>query len=72
MSAKPSSPPGADTEEPFRFQIALSFPGGYRNRIDKIAWALAEVVGQKRVLYDNGTGRNLRGRTSTYIFEALP
>ena len=38
--------------EPFRFQIALSFPGGHRSRIEKIASALAGVVGRERVLYD--------------------
>lgn len=52
INVKPSNPSSPDTEEPFRFQIALSFPGGYRPRIEKIASALADVVGRKRVLYD--------------------
>ena len=52
IRATPSNPPSGDTEEPFRFQIALSFPGGYRPRIEKIASALADVVGREKVLYD--------------------
>ena len=50
--AKRSSPPGGNAEESFRFQIALSFPGGHRPRVEKIASALAGVVGQEKVLYD--------------------
>ena len=52
ISANPSNPANGDTEEPFRFQIALSFPGGYRPRIEKIASALADVIGRNKVLYD--------------------
>jgi hypothetical protein len=52
LSDKPPDPPSAAPKEPFRFQIALSFPGGQRPRIEKITSALARVVGRKRVLYD--------------------
>jgi hypothetical protein len=37
---------------PFRFQIALSFPGEFRPRVKMIAEALAATVTQERVLYD--------------------
>jgi hypothetical protein len=40
------------SQMPFRFQIALSFPGGYRPRVEKIASALAHVIGRNSVLYD--------------------
>ncbi|MDQ2844052.1 MAG: TIR domain-containing protein [Acidobacteriota bacterium] len=36
----------------FRFQIALSFPGEFRDRVLRVAEALAVIVGQDRVLYD--------------------
>jgi hypothetical protein len=38
--------------KPFRFQIALSFPGEYRPRVQKIAELLAAGVGRQNVLYD--------------------
>jgi hypothetical protein len=38
--------------EPFRFQVALSFPGGHRSRVERVAEALAASVGRERVLYD--------------------
>src|ERR1019366_10440042 len=37
---------------PFRFQVALSFPGAYRERVEQIAQFLAHELGQERVLYD--------------------
>src|ERR1039458_3984334 len=36
----------------FRFQVALSFPGEYRARVEKIARMLADKLGQSNVLYD--------------------
>jgi tetratricopeptide (TPR) repeat protein len=35
-----------------RFRVALSFPGEYRGRVEKIAEALAAALGRDRVLYD--------------------
>src|SRR5580658_8309411 len=35
-----------------RFRVALSFPGEYRGPVEKIAEALAAVLGRERVLYD--------------------
>jgi|SRR5580700_6637493 hypothetical protein len=35
-----------------RFRVALSFPGEYRGRIERIAEALAAALGRDRVLYD--------------------
>lgn len=37
----------------YRFQVALSFPGKYRDRVEKIAQLLAERLGPERVLYDS-------------------
>lgn len=37
----------------YRFQVALSFPGKYRDRVEKIAQLLAKRLGQERVLYDS-------------------
>ena len=36
----------------YRFNIALSFAGEYRNIVAKIASGLANVYGEKRILYD--------------------
>ena len=52
ISTAPNRGPAPGAEEPFRFQIALSFPGEYRSRVEKIASALAEVVGRNKILYD--------------------
>ena len=35
-----------------RFRVALSFPGEHRERVEKIAEALAGRLGRERVLYD--------------------
>jgi hypothetical protein len=35
-----------------RFRVALSFPGEYRGRVEKIAEGLAARLGRERVLYD--------------------
>lgn len=35
-----------------RFRVALSFPGEHRNRVEKIAVALAGKPGRDKVLYD--------------------
>jgi tetratricopeptide (TPR) repeat protein len=35
-----------------RFRVALSFPGEYRGRVEKIAEALAGVLGRDKVFYD--------------------
>src|SRR4051812_11269584 len=35
-----------------RFQVALSFPGEQRSRVERIAEALATRLGRDRVLYD--------------------
>lgn len=35
-----------------RFRVALSFPGEYRERVEKIALALAGKLGREKVLYD--------------------
>jgi hypothetical protein len=42
----------SNKEEPFRFQIALSFPGQYRTRVEKIASGRVKTIGQKKVLYE--------------------
>lgn len=39
-------------DNPFRFQVALSFPGEYRQRVERIAFILADALGRERVLYD--------------------
>lgn len=36
----------------FRFQVALSFPGEHRARVEKIAGILADRLGSSNVLYD--------------------
>ncbi len=36
----------------FRFDVALSFPGEHRTRVEAIASALAATLGQEKVLYD--------------------
>jgi hypothetical protein len=36
----------------YRFQVAFSFPGKYRDRVERIARLLADSLGQERVLYD--------------------
>ena len=46
------APPRPDVGNQFRFQVALSFPGGYRPRVEKIASTLADTLGRERVLYD--------------------
>src|SRR5450755_2707745 len=38
--------------DPPRFQIALSFPGEYRTRVEAIATTLALDLGQEAILYD--------------------
>jgi hypothetical protein len=44
----------AENQTPaYRFQVALSFPGEYRDRVERIAHLLAEKLGQERVLYDS-------------------
>ena len=35
-----------------RFQVALSFPGEHRDRVEKIAEALAARLGRDHILYD--------------------
>src|ERR1700678_149131 len=35
-----------------RFRVALSLPGEYRGRVEKIAEALAGGLGREKVLYD--------------------
>jgi hypothetical protein len=44
------SPPSS--ERKFRFRVALSFPGEYRTRVEKIAQILAATIGHSTVLYD--------------------
>ncbi len=36
----------------FRFQVALSFPGEHRARVEKIAQVLRATLGQEKILYD--------------------
>jgi len=43
---------GSQTPNQFRFQVALSFPGEYRTRVEEIARSLADELGQANVLYD--------------------
>jgi tetratricopeptide (TPR) repeat protein len=40
------------TVSPKRFRVALSFPGEFRGRVEKIAEALAGALGRGKVLYD--------------------
>lgn len=40
------------TPNPFRFQIALSFPGEFRSRVRRIAQNLAATLTEKKILYD--------------------
>ena len=42
----------AKTVKPFRFKVALSFPGEHRGRVERIAYALVEKLGRGTVLYD--------------------
>src|ERR1017187_6116770 len=35
-----------------RFRVALSFPGGHRDRVERIAEALADKLGREKGLYD--------------------
>jgi hypothetical protein len=46
----------SDTANTFRFQVALSFPGGYRARVEKIAEVLADRLGRGKILYDKWYG----------------
>src|ERR1035437_10139344 len=48
--------PMSDTANTFRFQVALSFPGGYRARVEKIAEVLADRLGRGKILYDKWYG----------------
>jgi hypothetical protein len=41
---------------PKRFRVALPFPGEYRGRVEKIAQALAGVLGRGKALYDRWHG----------------
>jgi len=43
---------GNDIEKPVRFEVALSFPGEHRVRVERVAQALADSLGQEKVLYD--------------------
>jgi hypothetical protein len=52
----------------YRFEVALSFPGKYRQRIKKIAGILATKLGRERVLYDKFFEAELP--TSTYLKDA--
>ena len=36
----------------FRFEVSLSFPGEYRDRVQEIAFQLAKGIGREKVLYD--------------------
>ena len=36
----------------FRFEVALSFPGEHRPRVERIARILADRLGKKKILYD--------------------
>jgi len=42
----------AHPSKSYRFQIALSFPGEYRQRVERIAEALAVRAGKENILYD--------------------
>jgi hypothetical protein len=42
----------AHQAKPNRFRVALSFPGEYRTRVEKIVGALAARLGRDKVLYD--------------------
>jgi hypothetical protein len=44
--------PLVHSSRPLRFQIALSFPGEQRLRVEKIAEALAANIGKESILYD--------------------
>src|SRR3984885_8899256 len=44
--------PVPDAPNRFSFQIALSFPGEHRSRVEKIANILAGSFGRERILYD--------------------
>ena len=48
--------PGKLSTTRLRFDVALSFPGEHRARVEKIAEALAVRLGQNRVLYDRWRG----------------
>jgi hypothetical protein len=42
----------AHQAKPTRFRVALSFPGEYRQRVGKIAEALATSLDRENILYD--------------------
>jgi TIR domain len=43
-------------QAPKRFRVALSFPGEHRERVEKIAEALRQRLGNEKVLYDKWYG----------------
>lgn len=47
-----SAPVSYFTAQPFGFDVALSFPGERRDRVENIANALAMKLGQEAVFYD--------------------
>jgi hypothetical protein len=53
--------PVAPTPGERRFQVALSFPGEHRGRIEEIAKALAESLGRERIFFDRWYEPELNG-----------
>ncbi len=54
---RPSAPAPAEASR--RFQVALSFPGEVRDRVEAIAEELASGLGRERVFYDRWYGAEL-------------
>jgi hypothetical protein len=53
-----------------RFRVALSFPGEYRGRVERIAEALAGALGREKVLYDKwAAGEFARPNLDVYLSE---
>ena len=55
-----------------RFRVALSFPGEYRNRVQKIAELLGNVLTRDKVLYDHWHSEELnRPNLGVYLPRSL-
>src|ERR1017187_4464790 len=53
-----------------RFRVALSFPGEHRDRVERIAEALADKLGREKVLYDKWHAAEFaRPNLDTYLLK---
>jgi tetratricopeptide (TPR) repeat protein len=54
-----------------RFRVALSFPGEYRARVEKIAEVLGDKLGREKVLYDRWYGAEFNRLNLSVYLSAL-